>query len=78
VPIFIFQEGNLPDAAAAFRQMAMLSKGAYLRFDLNSIDRLKELLGAIAVYATGGHQALLDYSAKKGAEVLRLTAQLGR
>jgi hypothetical protein len=76
VPIFVFQEGNLPDAEAAFRQMATLSKGAYCRFDLAGIDRLKELLAAVAVYATGGHDALLAYGEKKGGEVLRLTSQL--
>jgi hypothetical protein len=78
VPVFLFQEGNLPDADAAFKQMATLSKGAYLRFDLAGIDRLKQLLGAVAVYATGGRDALLAYGAKKGGEVLRLTAQLQR
>jgi hypothetical protein len=76
VPIFIFQEGLAPDAEAAFQQMATLSKGAYCRFDLAGIDRLKELLAAVAVYASGGHQALLAYGRKKGGEVLRLTSQL--
>jgi hypothetical protein len=79
VPAFMFQEGDLPDAAACFKQMASLSGGVYLAFDLASIDRLKELLGAIAVYAAGGHDALVEYGRKKGTgEVLRLTAQLKR
>jgi hypothetical protein len=78
VPIFVFNGGFDPDAAAAFKQMASLSRGAYLAFDLASIDRLKELLGAIAVYATGNHAALTAYGAKKGGAVLRLTAQLQR
>ena len=34
--------------------------------------------GAVAVYATGNHQAFAAYGAKKGGEVLRLTAQLRR
>ena len=76
VPMFLFHEGADPIAARAFQQMAKLSRGAYLRFDLASADRLKELLGAVAVYAAGGHRALADYSQKKGGEVLRLTAQL--
>jgi len=46
VPIFLFHEGNDPTAASAFRQLASLSHGVYLPFDLNSIDRLRELLGA--------------------------------
>ena len=77
VPIFLFHEGDEPVAAAsAFRQMARLSRGAYLRFDAASADRLKELLGAVAVYAAGGYRALTAYGEKRGGEVLRLTAQL--
>jgi hypothetical protein len=76
VPIFVFHEGHDPNAEAAFRQIATLSKGAYLAFDLASIGRLKELLGAIAIFATGNRAALEAYGAKKGGEVLRLTSQL--
>jgi hypothetical protein len=77
-PIFVFHEGDDPIAAAAFKQIANLSRGAYLPFDLASIGRLKGLLGAIAVFAAGGHTALAAYGAKKGGEVLRLTSQLKR
>jgi hypothetical protein len=56
--------------------MAKLSRGAYLRFDLASADRLKDLLGAVAVYAAGGYRALAAYGEKKGGEILRLTSQL--
>src|SRR5436190_13526503 len=42
VPIFLFHEGFDPVAAAAFRQMATMSRGAYLAFDLASVARLKE------------------------------------
>jgi hypothetical protein len=76
VPIFLFHEGHDPVAARAFQQMARLSRGAYLRFDLASADRLKDLLGAVAVYAAGGYRALTAYGERKGGEVLRLTAQL--
>ena len=76
VPIFLFHEGSDPIAAKAFQQMAKLSRGAYLRFDLASADRLKDLLGAVAVYAAGGHRALAAYGERKGGEVLRLTSQL--
>jgi hypothetical protein len=76
VPIFLFHEGGDPVAARAFQQMAKLSRGAYLRFDLASADRLKDLLGAVAVYAAGGYRALTAYGEKKGGEVLRLTGQL--
>jgi hypothetical protein len=76
VPVFLFHEGRDRVAAAAFRQIAQLSRGAYLAFDLASAGRLKELLGAVAVYAAGGYRALADYGREKGGEVLRLTAQL--
>jgi hypothetical protein len=76
VPIFLFHEGGNPIVARAFQQMAKLSRGAYLRFDAGSADRLKDLLGAVAVYAAGGYRALSAYGEKKGGEVLRLTTQL--
>jgi hypothetical protein len=76
VPVFVFHEGRDPIAAAAFRQIAKLSRGAYLSFDTASAGRLKELLGAVAVYAAGGYRALAAYGERKGGEVLRLTAQL--
>ena len=76
VPVFLFHEGRDPVAASAFQQIARLSRGAYLRFDLGSAGRLRDLLGAVAVYAAGGYRALAAYGEKKGGEVLRLTAQL--
>jgi hypothetical protein len=76
VPVFVFHEGRDPTAARAFQQIAKLSRGAYLHFDLASADRLKELLAAVAVYAAGGLRALAAYGDKKGGEALRLTAQL--
>jgi hypothetical protein len=78
VPIFVFHEGRDPTAAAAFKQMASLSSGAYLRFDLASAARLKDLLAAVAVFAAGGYRALAAYSKKRGGEVLQLTAQLAQ
>ena len=47
--------------------MAKLSRGAYLRFDLASADRLKDLLGAVAVYAAGGYRALTAYGEGRAA-----------
>jgi hypothetical protein len=75
-PIFVFHEGGDRIAGAAFRQIAKLSRGAYLSFDAASAGRLKELLAAVAVYAAGGYRALADYSAKKGGDVPLLTVQL--
>ncbi len=76
VPVFVFHEGADPVAGEAFQRIAKLSRGAYFQFDAASASRLRELLGAIAVYATGGHRALTAYGARKGGEVLRLSAQL--
>ena len=75
-PVFIFHEGGDTTAGAAFRQIAKLSRGAYLSFDLASADKLKELLAAVAVYAAGGYRALADLSAKRGGDIRLLTAQL--
>jgi hypothetical protein len=41
-------------------------------------EQLRELLAAVAVYASGGRDALLSYRKQKGGEVLRLTSQLRR
>jgi hypothetical protein len=68
--------GSDPIAETTFREIASLSNGAYLSFDLASIGCLRQLLAAVAVYATGGHQALAAYGDKHGGDVLRLTAQL--
>jgi hypothetical protein len=76
VPIFMFHEGHDPIAGAAFQQIASLSGGAYLAFDLGSLDRLKQLLAAVAVFATGGYAALKAYGENHGGEVLRLASQL--
>jgi len=74
VPAFMFQEGNNPLAANAFRQIAKLTGGAYCPFNEGSAGQLAELLRAVAVFAAGGHKALADYSAGKGGEVQRLAA----
>jgi hypothetical protein len=76
VPVFMFQEGSGTVAANAFRQIARLSRGAYLRFDAASADRLKDLLGAVAAYAAGGYRALSAYGERRGPEVRGLIAQL--
>jgi hypothetical protein len=76
VPLFLFQEGHDPLAEQAFRQIARLTQGAYCRFDSSSPKQLKELLGAVAVYAAGGRQALEDFSKKSGAAVKLITQQI--
>lgn len=75
-PIFSFHEGDDPTGRALFEQLARLSGGAFARFDLNSADRLRELLGAAAVYATGGIEALERYAGPGNRALLALTRQL--
>lgn len=77
VPVFVFQEGYEPLAERAFREIARLSGGAYCRFDAGSPEQLRDLLSAVAVYAAGGRQALLDFGARQGGIALQLTQQLG-
>ncbi len=76
VPIFVFQEGHNPHAEQVFRHMAKLSQGAYCHFDSGSAQQLRELLGAVAVYAAGGRKALENYSQQHGGSLLQLTHQL--
>jgi hypothetical protein len=77
VPMFLFQEGRDPKAERAFKEIARLTGGAYCPFDAGSARQLRELLKAVAVYATGGHKALKDYgAATKSVAATRLLEQL--
>ena len=58
LPVFVFQEGSDANASYAFGQIASVSGGAHLRFDDASANRLGELLQAVAVWATGGRDAV--------------------
>ena len=42
--------------------MARLSGGAYAPFDHRSAGQLRDLLKAVAIYASGGLKALQDFS----------------
>ena len=78
VPVFVFQEGRDPKAERAFREIARLSRGAYCPFDAGSARQLRELLTAVAVYATGGRKALEDFGDEtRSSAVIRLLEQLG-
>ena len=77
VPAFMFHEGGDPVARRVFQQVARLTNGAFCPFDTGSAEQLKRLLGAVAVYAAGGHKALADYGKRHG-DPLRLTSQVGR
>jgi hypothetical protein len=77
VPMFLFQEGCEPKAELAFKEIARLTRGAYCRFDAGSSQQLRDLLSAVAVYATGGQKALRDYgAATNSSAAIRLLEQL--
>lgn len=76
VPVFMFHEGGDPVARRAFQQVARLSGGAYCPFDADSAQHLKDLLGAVAVFAAGGRPALEHYAKGRSEAVLQLTHQL--
>jgi hypothetical protein len=76
VPAFVFQEGYDPVAEQAFRQIAKLTQGAYCRFDVGSAAQLRDLLSAVAVYASGGPRALENFSQRRGKAVRQLIHQI--
>ncbi len=77
VPVFMFQEGYDKNAEQAFREIARLTGGAWCRFETSSAIQLRELLSAVAVFASGGLKALTDYSDARGSgKVAALLEQL--
>jgi hypothetical protein len=76
VPVFMFQEGSDPVAESAYREIARLSHGAYCRFDTGAAHELRELLRAVAAYASGGKKALAELSSRRGSGAQKLLAQL--
>lgn len=75
-PVFVFHEGGDEVAGRAFRQIAQLSGGAYCPFDAGSARQLRELLGAVAAYASGGRPALLNYGKRTGGAALQLSRSI--
>jgi hypothetical protein len=74
-PAFLFQEGHDPAARRAFAHIAQLTGGAHCTFDTGSAQQLRDLLKAVAVYATGGRPALDNFHQRHGNVVLKLTRQ---
>lgn len=77
VPCFMFHERGRQRAGDAFRQIAQLTRGAYCHFDASSPQQLRDLLAAVAVFASGGRKALMDYSRTAAKPVRLLLEQLG-
>jgi hypothetical protein len=78
LPAFVFQEGRDPAAERSFRDIARLTGGAWCPFDSNSPGLLRDLLGAVAVYAAGGRPALTRFGEERGGAVLRLSHQMAQ
>ena len=76
LPVFIFQEANDPIASFAFQQIAKLSGGACVQFDRASALTLKKLLGAIAIYAAGGRNALKILAKSQGGVARQISNQM--
>ncbi len=75
-PVFLFQEGRDPGAENTFREIARLTRGAWCPFDSHSAEQLKQLLTAVAVYASGGRRALDSLAQRSGSVLRQLTRQL--
>jgi hypothetical protein len=76
LPVFMFQEGHDAIVETAYREVARLSHGAYCRFDTGAAHELRELLRAVAAYASGGKKALAELSARSAGGASALLAQL--
>jgi hypothetical protein len=72
-PAFMFQEGDDCEVEKVFREIAHVTRGAYCRFDPGAARQLGELLKAVAVFVTGGMEAL---AARKDAGAVKLLGQL--
>jgi len=72
VPVFMFHEGVAAHVRRSFEEVARLSGGAYCPFDAGSAQQLRELLSAVAVFAAGGRQALVEFGKERGSKAVRL------
>ena len=73
IPIFMFQEGNSNAVMSTFKQVALLSGGAYAPFNSGSVKELQDLLSSVAVFVAGGHKALEKFEkSDRGREILTL------
>ena len=73
IPIFMFQEGNSNAVMSTFKQVALLSGGAYAPFNSGSVKELQDLLSSVAVFVAGGHKALEKFEkSDRGRKILTL------
>ncbi len=76
MPVFIFHEGEDSVAKHAFQQFARQSGGAYVPFTVEAVERLRELLGVIAVYVVGSRPALERYGQGKSDAASQIALEL--
>lgn len=67
---FMFLEGHNPAAETAYREIARITGGVFLRFDPAAAGKLRALLGAIAAYAAGGRTALEAAGSREARQLL--------
>jgi hypothetical protein len=70
VPLFLFQEGTDPFVETTFREMALLSNGAFCRFEPGAENKLAELLRAVVAFAAGGIKALRSQNTEGARKLL--------
>lgn len=71
VPLFVFQEGFDPNAQAIFSQLARRSGGVHAPFNAGSAKELRDLLGAVATYTSGGRNAVKRLDSQAATLLLR-------
>ena len=64
-PMFVFHEGRNRIARDCFRDMARASGGAFAPFSVDAAARLRQMLEAVAVFATGGRSALEAFARQR-------------
>jgi hypothetical protein len=70
-PLIMFQEGSDSEVAAAFKELARLTRGAHFTFDADAARHLSELLCAVAMFAIGGIEALRDMRGEGAQKLLQ-------
>ncbi len=76
IKAFVFQEGADRAVERSFRQIALLTGGAYATFDGAAPQKLAALLSAVAAYASGGRAALEAEARGRGEAAHLLLAQM--
>lgn len=67
---FMFLEGRDANAERAYREIARLTRGAFLRFDPAAPAELRDLLAAVGSYASGGREALETSGSRAARQLL--------